>query len=60
MEVNYKDSSAGGQPTNVEFDSQNDAHVTGGVMLGLPAVKLFAEVNIAAQTGAALGLRFGI
>jgi len=60
MEVNYQNASAGGEKTNVEFDSQNDAHVTGGVLLGMPAVKLFAELNIAAQTGVALGLRFGI
>lgn len=60
MEVNYAASGSGGQDVNVEFDSQNDAHFTGGVMLGLPIVKMFAEINVAAQTGAAIGLRFGI
>lgn len=61
MEVNYtSDTASPGEQLNIEFDSQNDAHFTGGVMVGLPVVKFFAEVNVAAQTGAALGLRFGI
>jgi len=61
MEVNYKsDTASPGETLNVEFDDTNNMHFTGGVLVGLPMVKLFAEIDIAAQTGAAAGIRFGL
>jgi hypothetical protein len=60
MEVNYKNESIGTQDINVELDADNNVHFTGGVLLGFPVAKLFAEFNLAAQPGAALGLRVGI
>jgi hypothetical protein len=61
MEVNYdQDLSGGGtQPTNVKFDDENNAHVTAGVLLGFPTIKLHAQVDFASRVGAAAGVRFG-
>ena len=62
MEVNYDQDVAGGgtQRTNVTFDNQNSFHGTAGVLLGFPFVKLLAQVDAAKETGAAIGLRFGL
>jgi hypothetical protein len=62
MEVNYNQDLGGGttQKVNVKMDDENSAHFTGGVLLGLPMVKLHAEFDAGAETGAAVGLRFGL
>jgi len=61
MEVNY-DQAVGGtsQKNNVKFDNENSFHGTLGVLLGFPMVKLHAQVDTAKETGAAIGLRFGL
>lgn len=61
MEVNY-DQTVGGsnQSFNVKFDDQNSFHGTVGLLLGFPMVKLHAQVDQGAETGAAIGLRFGL
>ncbi len=62
METNYDYKPAGGgtESLHVKFDNENSFHGTAGILLGLPAVKLFAQVDAAAEMGAALGLRFGM
>ena len=62
MEANYDQTVSGGGTTkyNVKFDNENAFHGTLGVLLGFPLVKLHAQVDTAAETGAALGLRFGL
>jgi hypothetical protein len=62
MEVNYDQNLAGGgtQKTNIKFDNENSAHFTAGVLLGFPLVKLHAQFDAAAETGVAVGLRFGL
>jgi hypothetical protein len=61
MDVNY-DQTVGGtnQSYKVKFDDQNSFHGTAGVLLGFPLVKIHAQVDTAKETGAAVGLRFGI
>ena len=61
MEVNY-DQTVGGtsQAYNVKFDDENAFHGTVGLLLGFPMVKLHAQVDTGAETGAAVGLRFGL
>jgi hypothetical protein len=60
MEVNYDQDLAGTTVSeNVKFDDQNSFHGTAGVLLGLPLVKLSAQVDTAKETGASLGIRFG-
>ncbi len=59
MDVNY-DQAGGSQNVKVEFDDENSAHFTAGLLLGFPMVKLHAQVDSAAETGAAIGLRFGL
>jgi hypothetical protein len=44
----------------VEFDRQNDFHFTLGTGINFPGVKLHGELNVAAATGFAGGLSFGI
>jgi hypothetical protein len=61
MEANYDQEINGTTVgTNVKFDDENSFHGTLGVQLGLPFVKLNAQVDQAKETGAAIGLRFGI
>jgi len=62
MEANYTPdaSVASSVPTNVKFDDENGFHGTLGVMFGFPLVKLHAQVDQAKETGAAVGLRFGL
>jgi hypothetical protein len=59
MEANYTNTQSG-QSVNVDFDSATDLHLTGGVSLVLPVVRLHAEGNIAATNGVAVGLTFGL
>jgi hypothetical protein len=62
MEVNYDQAVSGGGTTNtnVKFDNENSFHGTAGVLIGFPMVKLHAQLDTGAETGAALGLRFGV
>lgn len=59
MESNYK-SDTTGESFNVEFDTESNVHFTAGLQLRLPILRLYAEYNVAAENGAALGLQFGI
>lgn len=59
MEANYTQTGVA-QSTTVEFDNENSFHGTAGVLLGFPLIKLHAQVDTAAETGVALGLRFGL
>src|SRR5262249_19596818 len=60
MEVN-SDQDVGGttESINVKMDDENSAHLTGGVLLAFPIVKLNAQIDSGARTGASIGLRFG-
>lgn len=60
MEVNY-DQDVGGttESVNVQMDDENSAHLTGGMLLAFPLVKLNAQIDSGARTGASIGLRFG-
>jgi hypothetical protein len=62
MDVNYDQTQSGGgtQKVKVAFDDENHVHFTAGMLLGFPMVKLSAQVDSAAETGAAVGLRFGL
>lgn len=57
MDVEYGDD---GDKTKVEFDRENDFHLTLGASINLPGVKLNGEFNKAAVTGFAGGISFGI
>jgi hypothetical protein len=59
MESNYKNDNTG-ESINVEFDTESNVHFTVGGQLRLAIVKLYAEYNVAAVNGAALGLQFGM
>jgi hypothetical protein len=61
MEVNYDQNVSGGgtEKTNVKFDDENGAHLTAGVLLGLPTIKLHAQIDVGSRIGAAAGVRFG-
>jgi hypothetical protein len=59
MEANYTDANTN-QSVHVDFDSSSDLHLTGGLQLVMPVVRLHAEGNIAATNGVAVGLTFGI
>ena len=48
------------ETTEVEFDRQNDFHLTLGTSINLPGVKLNGEFNMAAVNGFAGGVSFGI
>jgi hypothetical protein len=58
MESNYENDTTG-DDLNVEFDTESNVHFTAGIQLRLPILRLFAEYNVAAENGAALGLHFG-
>lgn len=57
MEARYTSGSNGTQ--TVEFDRENNLHLTLGAQLLLPVVQLQGELNLAAETGVAVGLHFG-
>lgn len=59
MDAKYESSTDPNVKIAVDFDQESNAHLTLGVMLGLPVVKLYAEGNLAATNGAAVGLSFG-
>src|SRR5262249_41205127 len=60
MTVKYDQTSVPGAKTEVEFDNTSNVHFTGGVLLGFPMVKLHAEFDVGANTGGAIGIRFGV
>ena len=59
MKVTY-DSEVEGDELEVEFDSENDVHITAGAGLNLTPVILHGELNFAGDITAALGLSFGM
>jgi hypothetical protein len=58
MEAEYE--TTNGEKFTAEFDRQNDGHLTLGTGINLPVLKIHGEFDIAAQTGFAGGLSFGI
>jgi hypothetical protein len=58
MDAKYETNN--GEEIKVEFDRQSDPHVTLGAGINLPVIKIHGEFDIAAQTGFAGGLSFGI
>jgi hypothetical protein len=56
MEANYN---SDGETIKVDFDRENDLHLTVGSSLNLPIVKVHGEFNVAAENGFAVGLSFG-
>lgn len=58
MKAEYTESGTGATIA-VDFDPQTDFHFTLGSQASLALVKLYGEVNFAAQTGLAVGLSFG-
>lgn len=57
MDAQYTSGSDG--KVNVEFDRESNVHLTLGAQLMLPVVQLQGELNVAAETGVAVGLHFG-
>lgn len=60
MDVDYNSTSNPGEHVSVSMDDKNSAHFTVGAQASLAIVKLHAEFNAAANTGAAIGLSFGL
>ncbi len=59
MDAEYESSSNPGQKISVDFDPENDVHLTVGALAHLAFVKLHGELDVAATNGAAIGLSFG-
>jgi hypothetical protein len=59
MKASYKSTTTPGDEINVDFDPVTNAHFTAGVQALLAFTRLQAEVNVAAETGVAVGLSFG-
>jgi len=59
MDAEYTTTSTD-ETLNVEFDRENDFHFTIGTGINFPGVKLHGEFNVAAATGFAGGIGFGI
>jgi hypothetical protein len=53
-------SPVGGEELSVDFDKLSNKHIAAGAQLSLAVVKLHAEFVSAANTGAAIGLSFGL
>ena len=60
MDVDYTSTSNPGEHVTVSMDDKSNAHFTVGAQASLAIVKLHAEFNAAANTGAAIGLSFGL
>ena len=58
MKSEYTESSTGSR-IEVDFDPESNFHLTLGSEANLALLKLYGEVNFAAQTGFAVGLSFG-
>lgn len=59
MSVSYKSTTNPGDQIAVDFDPENNVHLTAGTNVMFAFVRLHGEVNVAAETGAAIGLSFG-
>ena len=59
MDVAYKSTSTPGDNISISFDKESNAHLTLGLQALLAFARLSAEVNFAAETGAAVGLTLG-
>lgn len=60
MDVDYNSTSNPGDHISVSMPDKSNAHFTVGAQASLAIVKLHAEFNAAANTGAAIGLSFGL
>jgi len=60
MDVDYTSTADPGQHISVSMPDQSSAHFTVGAQASLAIVKLHAEFDAAANTGAAIGLSFGL
>lgn len=59
MDANYTSTTNPGDDIHVEFDQKTNAHLTVGAQALLGFTRLSASFDVAAQTGATLGLAFG-
>lgn len=59
MDAKYESTSTPGDNISVKFDKESNAHVTLGVQALLGFARLSGQIDIAAETGAAVGLVFG-
>lgn len=59
MDANYQSTSTPGDAIHVKFDKKSNAHLTLGAQALLGFTRLSASYDIAAQTGATLGLAIG-
>jgi hypothetical protein len=59
MDVSYESTSTPGDRIAVRFDKESNAHLTLGIQALLGFARLSAELNVAAETGAAVGLALG-
>ena len=59
MDANYESTTTPGDRISVEFDKKTNAHLTLGAQALLGFTRLSASFDIAAQTGATLGLAIG-
>jgi hypothetical protein len=59
MTTEYENTSLS-ETVKVEFEDQNDLHVALGAGVGFPGVQIHGEFTIAAQSGFAGGISFGI
>ncbi len=59
MDVSYESTSTPGNNIAIKFDKESNAHLTLGIQALLGFTRLSAEVNVAAETGAAIGLALG-
>jgi hypothetical protein len=58
MDAEYE--TTDGEKFTADFERENKGHLTLGTGINLPVIKIHAEFDIAAQTGFAGGLSFGI
>ena len=59
MDVAYKSTTTPGDNIAIKFDKESNAHLTLGIQALLGFTRLSAELDIAAETGAAVGLSLG-
>jgi hypothetical protein len=59
MDAKYESTISPNTNIAVDFDAESNAHLTLGLQAGFPIVKLYAEGNIAAANGVAVGLSLG-
>jgi hypothetical protein len=59
MKAKYESSSTG-ETINVDFDTESNGHFSAGGVFSLGVVRLYGELCVAAETGMAAGLSFGL